>query len=236
MWAYLTGSDHRLGYFLQIYQNISIILVILPSNPKTKFLSMEISSLFPSKAAETDAVDMTRLSPFSLYNSDTLRPREVWCIVACGKDRSIGKEGALPWRLREDLRHFKEVTMGHPVIMGRKTWESLPKKPLPGRRNIVVTRDLSYEAANAETAGSIEAAVSMCGPADVPVIVGGAQIYSQALQYCTKLIVTEVEISVPDADAFFPELPDSEWGRAEEGEEQVSADGIHYRFVTYIRR
>ena len=91
---------------------------------------MEMSILFPSDQNETQAADATRLTPFSLYNSATSRGREVWCVVACGADRAIGRQGAIPWRLSEDLKHFKQVTMGHAVIMGRKTWESLPKKPL----------------------------------------------------------------------------------------------------------
>lgn len=197
---------------------------------------MEISSVYPTKPAVTDAVDMTRLTPFSLYNSDTLRPREVWSIVACGHERAIGVAGAIPWRLREDMKHFKEQTMGHPVIMGRKTWESLPKRPLPGRRNIVVTRNAGYDASGAEVTGSIEEAIAACPLSEIPVIIGGEQIYRQALPYCTRVIVTRVDVEVPDADAFFPELSSDEWGCEEEGEILVSENGIHYRFVTYMRK
>lgn len=197
---------------------------------------METTILFPTDNELDRGGDQTRLSPFSLYNSDILRPRALWCVVAMGRDHSIGRQGAIPWHIREDLKRFKSLTMGHPVIMGRKTWESLPKRPLPGRRNIVVTRNGAYRAPGAETARSVEEAVAMCQPAEEPVIIGGEQIYRQALPYCTRLFVTSVELDVPDADAFFPALPEDEWTRAEESEQQTTPDGIKYSYVTYIRK
>lgn len=197
---------------------------------------MEMSILFPSDQNETQAADATRLTPFSLYNSATSRGREVWCVVACGADRAIGRQGAIPWRLSEDLKHFRQVTMGHAVIMGRKTWESLPKKPLPGRRNIVVTRNDSYYAPGAETAQSIEAAVAMCSNDELPIIIGGEQVYREALPYCTKAIITLVDVRTPDADAFFPELPERQWQISDESEEMTSANGIGYKYVTFSRR
>ena len=197
---------------------------------------MEMSILFPSDQNETQAADATRLTPFSLYNSATSRGREVWCVVACGADRAIGRQGAIPWRLSEDLKHFKLVTMGHAVIMGRKTWESLPKKPLPGRRNIVVTRNAGYYAPDAETAPSIEAAIAMCSNDELPIIIGGEQVYREALPYCTKAIITLVDVRTPDADAFFPELPERQWQITDESEEMTSANGIGYKYVTFSRR
>lgn len=197
---------------------------------------MELSILFPSDPNETDIHDTTRIHPFSLYNSSTERNREVWAIVALDSLRAIGKDGGIPWRLREDLRHFKEITMGHPVIMGRKTWESLPRRPLPGRRNIVITRNPDYSAEGAQTASSLECAIASCEPSEIPVIIGGAHIYEAALPLCTRLYVTAVELETPDADTFFPALPASEWSLAENGERMVSENGIAYRFLTYIRK
>lgn len=197
---------------------------------------METTILYPTSNELDRDGDQTRLSPFSLYNSDTLRQRAVWCVVAMGRDRSIGRQGGIPWHIREDLKRFKALTLGHPVIMGRKTWESLPKRPLPGRRNIVVTRNEAYQAPGAETAPSVEAAVAMCRPAEEPVIIGGEQVYRQALPYCTRLYVTAVDTEVPDADAFFPGLSPEEWVRVEETEPQATPDGIGFSYVTYTRK
>lgn len=197
---------------------------------------METTILFPMNNELDRTGDQKCLSPFSLYNSDTLRQRAVWCVVAVGRDGSIGRRGGIPWRISEDLRHFKSLTMGHPVIMGRKTWESLPKRPLPGRRNIVVTRNAEYSAPGAETAPSVEAAVAMCPPSDVPVVIGGEQIYRQALPYCTLLHVTTVDLEVPDADAFFPEISADDWLRTEESIPKVSDQGLKYSYVTYVRK
>ncbi|MDE6340155.1 MAG: dihydrofolate reductase, partial [Muribaculaceae bacterium] len=92
-----------------------------------------------------------------MFNSEVARLRSVTAIVAMARDNAIGRAGSLPWRLPEDMAHFKAFTMGHPIIMGRKTWESLPKRPLPGRRNIVVSRSPLYEAEGAEVFPSVEA-------------------------------------------------------------------------------
>ncbi|MDE6028560.1 MAG: dihydrofolate reductase, partial [Muribaculaceae bacterium] len=96
---------------------------------------METSILFPSDPDKISEKDIWQLHPFSTFNSRTSRLKELWAIVATNLSGAIGRKGNLPWHLPEDLRHFKELTMGHPVIMGRKTWESLPKRPLPGRLN-----------------------------------------------------------------------------------------------------
>lgn len=197
---------------------------------------METTILFPMNNELDKAGDQRRLSPFSLYNSDTLRHRAVWCVVAMGRDGSIGRGGGIPWRIREDLKHFKALTMGHPVIMGRKTWESLPKRPLPGRRNIVVTRNAGYEAPGAETASSVQEAIAVCPPSEVPVIIGGEQIYRLSMPYCTLLHVTAVDLEVSDADAFFPEISDADWLRTEESEPQYTEQGLMYSYITYVRK
>jgi len=129
-------------------------------------------------------------------------------IAAIGKGRELGFQGNLLWRLPEDLKRFKELTDGHPVIMGRKTWESLPGRfrPLPGRTNVVVTRQTDYEAPGAVVVDSLEdarAAAARAPGADEVFIIGGGEIYSAALPFANRLYLTLVDASAP-ADAFFP--------------------------------
>lgn len=155
-------------------------------------------------------------------------------IVAMGKNREIGCNGDLPWHLPEDLTHFKTITMGKTVIMGRKTWESLPKKPLLGRHNIVITRNEKYNAEGAELSSSMENSLSSCS--EEPFIIGGYQIYKESLPYCHEIYITEVDEDVPEADVFFPELDLKEWKKSEIGEWEESKKGIKYRFVKYIRK
>ena len=144
----------------------------------------------------------------------------------------IGRDNAIPWRLPEDLAHFKALTLGHPVIMGRKTWDSLPPKfrPLPGRRNIVVTRQAEWQVAGAERAGSLEEALALCGDAPRACVIGGAEIYAQALPLADVADVTEIEAEF-DGDAYAPRLGA---GWVEEARERhVSANGLAFSFVTY---
>ena len=195
---------------------------------------METSILFPSDPDKISEKDLFQLHPFSSYNSSTSRGREIYVVVAMNQDNVIGVRGDLPWHLSEDLKHFKELTMGHPVIMGRKTWESIPRRPLPGRRNIVVSRNPDFKAEGAEVFGSVEEGIDACR--EIPFIIGGAQIYKTALPFCSKVFVTMVEADVEDADAFFPELKETEWKRSEESERMISKTGIPYSFITYLRR
>lgn len=197
---------------------------------------MEISSLFPTHTDSIPGKDIGSAIPFSTFNSETFRGRPLMAIVAMNAERAIGKNGDLPWHIPEDMEHFKATTMGHAVIMGRKTWESLPKRPLPGRRNIVVTRNENYDAPGAETFPSVEAAVAACAHTGMPVIIGGAMLYEQAMPLCTVLSVTEVKADVPDADTFFPEIKNSEWHTPHEGPWLKSRKGLEYRFVTYLRK
>lgn len=164
-------------------------------------------------------------------NATTIRL--VW---AQDRNGGIGKAARIPWRVPEDMARFKELTLGHPVIMGRKTWESLPAKfrPLPGRRNIVVTRDTSWAAEGAEVAHSVDDAVRRCGDSLVSVI-GGGEIYRAAMDLATELRVTEVDIAVDGADAHAPDIGD-EWVAAEEEWRTSTAEGLGYRFVDYRRR
>ncbi|MGB7204468.1 MAG: dihydrofolate reductase, partial [Anderseniella sp.] len=102
----------------------------------------------------------------------------VSAVVAASDNNVIGKDGGLPWHVSSDLKLFKEITLGKPVIMGRRTWESLPRRPLPGRRNIVITRNSDYEAEGAELARSVDEALSLCAGEDEVSIIGGGQVYA----------------------------------------------------------
>jgi len=132
-------------------------------------------------------------------------------IVARARNGAIGLRGKMPWHLPEDLKHFKETTMGSPVLMGRKTWESIGRA-LPGRVNIVLTRDSDYRAQGAYTATSLNAALALVPEADRVFVIGGAQLYAQTLSRVEVAWVTEID-AAPEADAFFPALPASEWTR-----------------------
>jgi len=160
-------------------------------------------------------------------------------IAALAKNGVIGSANALPWRLPEDMQHFKALTTGHAVIMGRKTWESLPPKfrPLPGRRNIVVTRDRAYVAAGAPVAHSLEAAVAAAGDA-AAFVIGGAELYRQALPSCDRLELTEIDADFA-GDAHFPEFDRAAWrevARQPGSNDGRAAAGFDYAFVTYERR
>mgnify|MGYP003579062365 CR=1 FL=1 len=157
---------------------------------------------------------------------------ELGLIYARARNGVIGRDNRLPWHLPEDLAHFKALTLGCPVVMGRRTWESLPPKfrPLPGRRNIVVTRQPDWSAPGAESAPSLEAALGRCADADKAWIVGGAELYRQAAPFAQVAQVTEIEQDV-DGDAFAPEL-DARW-REVARERHVSATGLTFSFATY---
>ena len=133
-------------------------------------------------------------------------------IAAVARNRAIGREQGLLWHLPEDMRHFRETTSGNTVIMGRRTWESLPAafRPLPNRRNIVLSRDPAYHAPGATLAASFEQALRLAGDARDVFVIGGAELYQQALALADRLYLTEVA-SAPSGDAFFPEIVASEW-------------------------
>lgn len=154
------------------------------------------------------------------------------CIVAYANNRVIGVDNQLPWRLKADLQFFKQTTLGHPIIMGRKTWDSLGR-PLPGRRNIVITRQLDWQAEGAERATSLEQALALVQETPMAFILGGEQIYKLALPLCQTLYVTEVDLT-PTGDAFFPELS-SEWVEVSR-QVQASENNINFSFVRYEKR
>jgi dihydrofolate reductase len=155
-------------------------------------------------------------------------------IYARASNGVIGKANGLPWHLPEDLAHFKRTTLGSPVIMGRKTWESLPPqfRPLPGRTNIVLSRDGEWHAEGARHATSVEAALAMCQPGSDVWAIGGAQVYALALPLATSVVVTEIARAY-DGDAFAPELG-PEWVETRR-EPHSASNGLLFAFVTYTR-
>ena len=164
----------------------------------------------------------------------------VTLVVAIAQDGVIGQEGGLPWRLATDMKRFKALTTGHPIVMGRKTWESFPKPgPLPGRTNIVVTRDRLWRAQGALVAHSLAEALKMASAApggDDICVIGGGEVYAQAIGRADRLAVTHVEARV-DGDTRFPEIDPALW--REVSQERVPAgekDDHPTRFVFYERR
>lgn len=150
----------------------------------------------------------------------------VTLVAAIGRNRVIGADGGMPWHLPEDLKHFKAVTLGTTMIMGRRTFDSIGR-PLPGRRTIVVTRDAAWHRDGVETAHSLGAALALAG--DVPIsIVGGGQIYAQAMDLADRMDLTFIDAE-PDGDTVFPQWTDADW-------REVARDRREgFDFVTYER-
>jgi dihydrofolate reductase len=154
-------------------------------------------------------------------------------VVAYGANRGIGYQGRLPWRLPSDMRHFRELTSGGTVLMGRKTYESLPDRfrPLPQRRNIVISANPAFTAAGAEVCHSVEAALQACG--EDCFVIGGGSIYEQTLGACRRVYATAV-LESPLSDTYFPELPSEQWtlsGRTAD----IWENGTRFHFATYDR-
>lgn len=138
----------------------------------------------------------------------------VSAVVAASDNGVIGRDGGLPWHVSSDMKLFKEITLGKPVIMGRRTWESLPRRPLPGRRNIVVTRQHDFPAEGAELAHSVEHALAMCAGEEEVSIIGGGQIYADAMPRTDRIYLTRIHLEA-DGDTLLPELADSDWKEVE---------------------
>ncbi len=154
----------------------------------------------------------------------------IYLVAAVAANGIIGAKGQLPWRLPEDLKHFKQLTMGHPIIMGRRTWESL-KGPLPGRDNIVVTRRPGYDAPGAAIASSLEAALALCLGETVVFVIGGSQLFAESLPIAAGLVMTEIDRDF-EGDTRFPHYDRSRWKESQR-ERHVTADGMKYDFVLY---
>ena len=160
------------------------------------------------------------------------RPR-ITLVVARAHDGAIGLDGALPWRLPEDLRHFKATTFGHPIVMGRRTFESIGR-PLPGRRTLVVTGDPAWSHSGCERVGSLEEAIGRCAGAPDLFVVGGARLYAEALARADRMIVTEIDADVA-ADTWVPVFDVADW-TLRPGTAAVGAGGLTYRIDTWERR
>jgi dihydrofolate reductase len=156
----------------------------------------------------------------------------IYIVAAIARNGVIGARGKLPWHLPEDLQHFKKLTLGHPVIMGRRTWESLGK-PLPGRENIVITRTPGFEAAGASVAASLAAAVALCAGEPVAFVIGGAEIYAAALPIADGLVLTEIQQDF-EGDTRFPQWDRNAW-RPSQKETHTSTGGVRFAFVLYER-
>jgi dihydrofolate reductase len=157
------------------------------------------------------------------------QPR-IYLVAAVASNGIIGAAGQLPWRLPEDLQHFKHLTMGHPVIMGRRTWESLGR-PLPGRENIVVSTRRGYEAPGAAVASSLDAALALCIGEPVAFVIGGTRLFEAALPLASALVMTEIMRDYA-GDTWFPQYDRSRW-RESQREAHTAADGTRFDFVLY---
>ena len=157
-------------------------------------------------------------------------------IYARSRNNVIGVNGDLPWHLPEDLAHFKRTTLGQPVIMGRVTWESIPEKfrPLPGRTNVVVSRQTGFNAPGTQVVSSLQAAIDLFPADDVVWLIGGAQLYSQAMPLAQQLVITEIDADY-EGDAFAPVLNTAEWTEVHRTS-HTSAQGLGYSLVTLQKR
>lgn len=169
------------------------------------------------------------------YPAGPMLPPRIALIVAMDENRLIGREGDLPWRLPNDLAHFKRLTMGHPILMGRKTWESLGR-PLPGRRNIVLTRDTAYVAEGGEVLHSLDEALRAAQDSEMIFVIGGAEIYAMAMGQADRLYVTHVKAQL-EGDTWFPEMDPAQWVEMEREEHAADTRNEHdHDFVIYDRR
>ena len=152
-------------------------------------------------------------------------------IVAVAENRVIGRDGSLPWHISEDLKRFKRITLGHPIIMGRKTYESIGR-PLPGRRNIVISRHSAYCADGCDVAGSLDSALAMVGGEEEVFCIGGAEVYREALPRADRMYLTRV-LQTVDGDVRFPEWDEKSWKLVDS--EAGKTTNIEYRFEIWER-
>ena len=164
-----------------------------------------------------------------------MTPPALSLIAAVARNGAIGRNNALLWSEPEDHRHFRRITMGCPVIMGRKTWDSLPVRfrPLPGRRNIVLTRDSGWRAEGAQKVASITDALAMLEGTPKAFVIGGAEAYTLALPLATELVLTEIDADL-HGDTFFPPWDRSQFAITSR-EPHVGESGVRYSFVTYTK-
>jgi len=163
---------------------------------------------------------------------------ELSIIVAITANNAIGRNGDMLYHISEDLRHFKALTTGHTIIMGRRTYESLPKRPLPNRRNIVLSRNTDYNAPGAEVHPDLDTALRATNPDETETfIIGGGQIYAQALPSATRLYITHIDTTETDADTYFPAIDPHTWAIHDLGDWQTDPHtGLRYRYAQYRRK
>ena len=162
---------------------------------------------------------------------------QISIIVATAQNNAIGRKGDLLFHISADLRRFKEITMGHPIIMGRKTFESFPKGPLPGRENIVITRQEDYLREGITVVNSLSQALDVANGVDEVFVIGGGEIYREAINQATKIYLTEIDATVEDADTFFPVIDSEKWHAIETSEWITDERSlVRYRFVCLSRR
>jgi dihydrofolate reductase len=154
----------------------------------------------------------------------------VYLVAAVAANGIIGAKGKLPWHIPEELKHFKRLTLGHPVIMGRRTWESL-KGALPQRENIVVTRTPGYQAPGAAVANSLDAALALCAGEPVAFVIGGTQLFEESLPLAAGMVLTEIQRDY-QGDTWFPKWDRSQW-RESQREAHTAPDGTRFDFVLY---
>ncbi|MDQ3121033.1 MAG: dihydrofolate reductase [Actinomycetota bacterium] len=161
---------------------------------------------------------------------------KVSLVAAVARDGVIGLAGGLPWRIPEDAQRFRALTMGHPVVMGRRTWDSLPDRfrPLPGRRNVVVTRNRAWRASGAEQVVSLKSALALLDGEAQVFVIGGGELYAESLPLADELLLTEIETEL-EGDTFFPAWERKDFVESSR-EEHVSEGGIPFAFVKYVRR
>jgi len=157
-------------------------------------------------------------------------------VAAVARGGVIGRDGGIPWRIPEDMTRFRELTTGHAVVMGRRTWESLPDqfRPLPGRDNVVVTRNPDWSAQGADRAGSVEDALELLDSAPRVFVIGGGEIYAAALPFADEFLLTEIDAAI-EGDTVFPAWNRDEFDEVER-RERVTEGGTPFAFVRYVRR
>ncbi len=154
-------------------------------------------------------------------------------VVAIDAQRGIGVDNKLPWHIPEDLAHFKRLTSGHPIIMGRKTFDSIGR-PLPKRRNIVITRNPDWRHEGVEAVGSLQAALALVGE-ETAFIIGGAQVFNESMNLAGRMVVTEIDHTYP-CDTFFPPLDAGAWAETAREAYHSDASGVNFAIVTYEKR
>ena len=196
---------------------------------------MAIQNLVPTEGMVDGDERRTSIRPVGKEYSQIRPAAQLSVIVAADRGGAIGLRGGMLWHLPGDLRRFKAITTGKAVVMGRKTWESLPRRPLPGRLNVVITRQPGYRAEGATVVGSLREAVGVAAGSPEIFFIGGGEVYRQAMPMATRLYLTRILDRAPEADTWFPDVDPREWTLTET--ESVPADGPApaCRFENYVR-